>query len=144
MNLTEPNKVEITKICDVRNLYENDKPFIYSTFLLGLYHGNEFFNIMKKNMFMEYYKPIIHKLVENRLIKVVCLKEDPNIVLGYGIMSKDEFTLDWIHVKQKWRNQGIAKLLYPSFLVMYTHFSMVGLKIAKKKNLTFNPFEYGG
>ncbi len=135
---------ELEKICKIRNYENSDESFIVSTFLTGLYHGNEFFNIMDKKIFLRNYRPIIKTILRRREVKMACLREDPDVILGYSILSKDFLVIDWVYVKAKWRKFGIAKLLLPKYPKQYTHFTTLGLILSKKfGNLKFNPFNLG-
>lgn len=147
---------ELDGIYEIRNFRESDRSFILATFLRGLYYGNEFFNIIPKHIFMQNYKRVAEALVNSpkNVIQVACLKEDSDTILGYSILSADFMTVHWVYVKSSetkiagedgkltWRGKGIGKSLLPQFPAYYTHFSSVGLEIAKKfPQCVFNPFQ---
>src|ERR1700679_142902 len=98
---------------DIRDYKESDKNFILATFLRGLYYGDSWFSMVDKDAFMEYYGKIANMiLVHPKVsIKVACLKEDSEVILGYAILSKDNTAVHWAYVKSPWRNKGIAKSL---------------------------------
>lgn len=131
------NKNELVKI---RDFSPSDKNFILATFLRGLFYGESWFSLIDKKIFMEHY----HKVVEYILnkpgisIKIACLSEDADVILGYAIYENDK--LHWTFVKKNWRNIGIAKDLVPSNITTVTHLTKVGLSIIHKKSLQFNPF----
>jgi GNAT superfamily N-acetyltransferase len=89
---------------------------------------------------MHNYHSIVEKLLYARLVKVACLKDDEDTIVGYALMSNDETTLDWVFVKRAWRTIGIAKSLVSSKTTTVTHLTKSGLSISKKKHLQFNPF----
>lgn len=133
---------DIKDICEIRDYAPEDKSFICATFLRGLYYGNEFYNMMPKDVFMNNYKQVIEALLLRNQVKVACLKEDPDVILGYSMLSKDYNTLHWVFVKSAWRKQGIMKLILPDSLSTYTHFTTLGLKLLNKyNNPVFNPFQ---
>lgn len=119
----------------------DDKSFIFSTFLRGLYYGSDFFKEVDKEAFMAHY----HKVLDHVLnqpgtsVEIACLEDAPNVILGY-IIYKDN-RLDWIFVKKAWRGIGIAKRLTPGKINTITHLTTIGKSILKKhKGIKFNPF----
>jgi len=132
---------------DFRGLYDlrlgkpEDRNFILATFLRGLYYGDSWFSLIPKDIFMESYKHIAMALVEKRTIVVACLKEDPDVILGYSICSSDGTTIDWLFVKSAWRGKGIGRSLVPATVTTATHLSALGKTLITKNKVTFNPFK---
>lgn len=135
----------ITGLYKVRSYQEGDKNFVLATFLRGLYYGNDFYGIIPKQIFMENYKVVAETLVNpvRTEIKVACLVEDEDVILGFTVLSKDCSALHWVFVKQVWRKQGIAAALTPKNVTSYSHFSNLGLILLPKfnKHCVFNPFK---
>lgn len=130
----------------IRDYVVADKSFIMATFLRGLYYGDSWFSQIPKKIFMDNYKLIAEALMASPAItvKVACLKEDPDVILGYSILSANFQTIHWVFVKSAWRRQGIAKSLLPQFPTAVTHLSAVGIKLLPKfKDAVFNPFKLG-
>lgn len=128
-------------IYEIRDYRPEDHAFIMSTFLRGLYYGNEFFNIMPKDLFMAYYKLIGEALISKSQVKVACLKDDADIILGYSVLSQDFSVVHWVFIKRAFREQGISKRLLPERPSQFTHFTTMGLEYAKRfENVVFNPF----
>jgi hypothetical protein len=133
-----PNKEDLIAI---RPYKEEDKNFILATFLRGVYYGDSWFSLIPKNIFMAHY----HIFAENLIarpgvsIRIACLKEDPEVILGYSISKGD--AIDWVFVKNAWRGIGIAKSLVPDGVKFVTHLTKSGLAIIKKHpEVQFNPF----
>lgn len=127
----------------IRDANDNDHNFVLATFLRGLYYGDSWFSLIPKDIFMVNYKHIAQSLVKSPkvTIKVACLKEDVNVILGYVMMSKDEKTVHWIFIKSVWRKRGIGKSLWPSSASSVSHLSALGKNLMSKvPNLVFNPF----
>lgn len=127
----------------IRDSVDADTSFIMATFLRGLYYGDSWFSLIPKDIFMQNYKTIANALIlsPNVVIKIACLKEDPNVILGYSILSADSQVVHWTFVKSAWRKQGIAKALVPQYPVFITHLSDLGRKLMSKYPTTkFNPF----
>ncbi len=128
---------------DIRPGNENDKNFILATFLRGLYYGESHYSLIPKQVFMDNYKIVAENILNNskNIVMVACLKEDPNVILGYSILSADPVTIHWVYVKSIWRNKGIAKSLLPADPTAVTHLSKLGLSLMTKfKDIVFNPF----
>lgn len=137
----------------VRDAEPTDTSFIMATFLRGLYHGDseegphvilKFISIMPRKVFMDNYKHVAMKLISspNTVIKVACLIEDPDVILGYSILSSDFQTIHWVYVKSIWRLKGIGKSLIPAYATTASHISHLGRKLMiKYKDMIFNPFK---
>lgn len=120
-----------------------DESFLYSTFLKGLYYGDSWFRLIEKDVFMKNYHRIISALLAspNTTVKIACLKEDHDTIVGYSIMNVNQKTLHYVFTKPVWRTIGVAKMLVPVTVETVTHMTKVGLGIIKKHpNLKFNPF----
>lgn len=121
---------------------EADKNFILATFLRGLYYGNYWWNDVPKQIFMDNYKIVAEELLQQSMVKVACLKEDSDIILGYSILSTDFQVIHWVFVKSSWRQKGIAKNLLPKYPSAVTHLTKLGLKLLSKyENTVYNPFK---
>lgn len=125
-----------------RGLLLEDKNFIMSTILKGIYYGDSAFSHMKKQTFMKKYHPILESLlIKNALnVKIACLKEDVNVILGYVILDNDPSVLHWAFCKKSWRGIGIIKDLVPSTIKSVTHLTKTGLSIVKSKSYEYDPF----
>lgn len=111
-----------------RSYEPGDESFIKSTWLRGLYYGNEWFKKIEKKTFFDKYKVVVDHLLKNSEVKVACLENDPEVIVGYRV-SKDD-TLHWVYVKLSWRNLGVGKALLPAGIKRVTHLTD---KAAKKK-----------
>ncbi len=123
-----------------RTFVPDDRNLILATFLRGLYYGESWFSLIDKNVFMNHYNKIVNAILDspNIEIKIACLREDANTVLGYAIYSKD--ALHWVFVKKQWRGIGLARDLVPATIKTVTHLTKLGVSILHKKSLAFNPF----
>ncbi len=134
---------EFAGLYDMRDYKPEDKNFILATFLRGLYYGDSWFSQIPKDIFMANYKYIAEKLIEdnNTVIKVACLTDDPDVILGYSILGASYQTVHWVYVKANWRKKGIGKSLVPTNLAVATHLSELGRELLTKyKGAIFNPF----
>lgn len=134
----------------IRAYRPTDKNFILATFLKGLYYGfgednppNIWGHAVGKDLFMDNYKKVAVALLESPRVTVAiaCLPEDPDVILGYSILSSDGVKLHWLFTKSVWRKRGIARSLTPKSVTEFTHLSALGKTLLPKlNNPTFNPF----
>lgn len=122
-----------------RDYIEEDYNFIMSTWLKGLRYGNDFFKSVASKPYFESYHGAIDKLLGSSdvRIQVSCLKEDPSVILGYSIARGE--VLDWVYVKQDWRQIGIARSLVPEGVTTVSHWTTLGKK-CMPKTWKINPF----
>lgn len=128
----------------VRDYMPEDRNFILATWLRGLYYGDSWFKEIPKNLFMEAYHAFLERLLTKPgvFVRVVCLKDDPEVIFGYAVLADEGETVHWVFCKSNWRKQGLAKRLVPEKAKVVTHLTRVGLAILKKRpNLLFNPFK---
>lgn len=128
---------------------ETDKGFVFSTFLDGLYYGNDFFNSIDKQIYYKSYGEVLEALLAKTSVNVVMavLNDDEDVILGYAILDNEgivepnsTFKLHYSFVKKMWRNKGIHRMLTRVPISTVTHVTKPGLAIARKRGWIFNPF----
>lgn len=127
----------------VRDKITEDQKFIHNTWLIALYHGNDWFKEIDFNVFNSNYEKVINGIIAKPSvqIKIACLKEQPDVILAYAVYEGD--ILHWAYCKEAWRGIGIAKDLIPlKDITTVTHLSKIGRAIRKYNypHLKFNPF----
>lgn len=130
---------------EIRDFRISDTSFVMATFLRGLYYGDSWFSLIPKQVFMESYKPVGEAFLTSpkAKIKIACLQEDQDVILGYSILSTDNNTIIWVFVKKTWRLQGLAKALTPSNPKAVMHLTDLGRRLLTKlPNTIFNPFTF--
>jgi GNAT superfamily N-acetyltransferase len=128
---------------EVRAARPEDLNFIRATFLKGLYHGDTWFSLIPKSIFMEHYHPVIERLIATNDVWVACLADAPDVIIGYSIVSKDFTTIHWVFVKKGWRKMGIARSIVPRYPEAVTHLTPLGKTLMTKfENCVFNPFRF--
>lgn len=132
-----------TDLFTIRKGLDTDLPFVLATWLRGAYYGNSWFQEIDKAAFMAFYHGFLERLLRSPGVElnVACLKDDPDVILGYSVtrMAQDLVILDWVFVKTAWRRIGIAKALTPGNLTTVTHLTKIGKSI-KPKTVKFYPF----
>jgi hypothetical protein len=133
----------------VRDYVPGDHSFVMATWLRGLYYGDSWFSAIPKSIFMANYHAALERLLSGpSRVRIACLKDSPDVILGYVVTRKMAIgtevidVLDWVFVKAAWRRIGIAKLLVPQTTRACTHLTRSGLAIMKAKmpQVVFNPF----
>ncbi len=120
-----------------------DHNLILATFLRGLFYGDSWFSQIPKDIFMNNYKLVIQAIINNpnSVIKIACLPDDPDVILGYSVLSGDYKTIHWVYVKSAWRKKGIGRSLVPQHAEYVSHLTELGKNLLNKiNNPKFNPF----
>lgn len=137
------NMITFEGLYDIRDIKDEDKNLILATFLRGLYYGDSWFSEIPKEVFMDNYQKVGEALLrsDNVIIKIACLKEEPDVILGYSILSADYQVIHWVYVKTRWRKRGIARSLTPRYPKAVTHLTKLGKELLTKlQGTVFNPF----
>ena len=123
----------------VRKSKEEDKAFIYSTMLRGLYYGCDYFTSIDKQAFFANYPRVLDRLLDVADVSIACLADDEDVIVGFSITRPN--IIDYCFVKTPFRKQGVAKLLLGGAVFSYTtHLTKPGAAIARKMELKHNPF----
>jgi hypothetical protein len=126
----------------IRSAEKTDKDFVMSTWLKGNYWGSDYFKAMDQDEYFKEYGKNIQRLLDKPGTKVdaAVLEDAPDVVIGY-IVYNDQ-ALYWSYVKRDYRKNGILNSLFQNMdFVSFVGNTPVGLAIAKKKKLKFNPMK---
>ncbi len=124
-------------LVSIRGPRPDDVSFIYASWLRGLYYGDTWFGEIPKDVFMANYHRVLEAILTKADVRVACLKDDPDVILGYSVAYGP--ILHWIFVKSAWRNIGIGKSLTDFKIEAATHLTKVGRSL-KPKDCVYNPF----
>lgn len=126
----------------IRPYRHEDRNFIMSTCLRGLYYGNVYLREIPKDVFMNCFHKVLDIILTNpaSTINVACLSDDQNVILGYSVFRGQ--SLDWVFVKSAWRKIGIGRRLIPKNTTSYSQATKNGMSFFKSKlpSITYNPF----
>ena len=129
-------KPEVEKLILVRPGVDTDHNFIFATWLRGLYYGCAFYRQTEKQKFMEVYSRVVQNVLfkPGVELKIVCLKEDHDTIIGYSITEEvaDLNILHWVFIKPEWRKCGVSKALIPETTNVVTHIVDSMLKIKRE------------
>lgn len=118
----------------IRDCLESDFPFIYATWKRGFRFGNQLTSWWDQDDYFDHYNKVT-ELILNRPdthIKVACLADDPETVLGYAIFGEPKI-IHYVHVKEAFRRFGIANALLPKDITRATFMTPAGWAIFHKK-----------
>ncbi len=135
--------VSKSDLVTIRDAVDADRDFIFATWLRGLRYGNDWFEAIDSIAYFQIYHAALERALDNsnNSIKVACLKDDPEVILGYAVYAGNR--VDFVFVKKAWRSIGIAKSLIPVTMDTVTHLTKVGVSILKKHpKVKFNPFAF--
>lgn len=120
----------------------SDEAFISLHWLKSLRADNDFFRLIPRELYYKKYREIIQLLLSRSEAKIACLKEDPDVILGFSVTKGDQ--VHWLYVKEDWRTIGIGRDLLPVPFKSYSHISHLGIQLLQSKfakvPLIFNPF----
>lgn len=143
INLEELKKIIEIKTQTKQEGFESFEKIIYSTWLKGLYYGNDWFKEMPSKIYFKHYHKVIERILNRPhvVIRFAYLKEDQDIIVSYAVLEKafGSNILHWVFTKSAWRKFGIAKLLLSEKIDYYTSLTKIGKNI-KPIEWEFNPF----
>lgn len=122
--------------------FESDSSLIYDSWKKQVWFENH-----KKD---EYIDPVFSRKLTKKIksilesntsrIRMACLKDDPNHIVGYSVMSSS--TIEFVYVKIDFRKQGIATILVKGFMNSVEPSTKIGAAIAKTHDITIKENEY--
>lgn len=111
---------------------EDDQAFIYTTWRNGVYYSQKH---LRQEDAKEVFKTLtaqIKETLKSANVRIACLEDTPSAIIGYCIFTDKH--LDWVYVKEGFRNNGIATLLVPKDIESVTPtLTKVGQAILEKK-----------
>tara|TARA_R100000656_G_C3887637_1_gene115846 strand:- start:72 stop:533 length:462 start_codon:yes stop_codon:yes gene_type:complete len=131
----------------LRTLTEEDKPFIFNSWLKS-YRFSHFGEKITNTIYFEDHHKIIENILKNAQVVVACNEKDPSQVYGYVVGGDEEgiLVLHFIYVKHTFRNMGMGKTLLDAMghdkekAGVYTHHTRMADKLAAKYNLVYHPY----
>lgn len=115
---------------------------ILSRWKRSLRYGNDYFKLINQDAYYRSYDTYLQGVLRHpaTAVRFAVLTSDPDIILGFSVCRGN--ILDYVHVQQAQRRQGIARSLVPSGIDTITHLTKTGLTIwgGKYSKWAFNPF----
>lgn len=131
----------------LREANSNDVSFIFNAWLKS-YRSSPYVKFVNQQIYFAGQHKLIENLIKVCKVIIACNPEDSEQIYGFMVAEKIESILciHYIYVKQPFRALGIGKLLLNSVKhdinnpCIYTHFTVVGGKLAEKYNIYFHPY----
>lgn len=118
----------------IRPYITDDAAFVYSTWRNSLWYDKKRDSCGSDSFYRTATKKIKHLIkMPGVEIKIACLSDDHNHILGCSVKTNN--CLEWVYVKEDYRNEGIAKLLCYPFKEITKPSTKIGAAIAKNKGL---------
>jgi|688.fasta_scaffold858875_1 hypothetical protein len=92
------------QLIDIRDHKKDDEPFLFSTYLKNNWYDKTNSTTLKKATWMNLQHGRLEKVLDKQKIKIACLKEDPDVILGY---SFQDGSAPFVYVKLAWRNNQL-------------------------------------
>lgn len=138
----DPNDLQPDQVKIVIRLFNQDKDqaFIYATWRNQAYYS-ALIRPEDPSSFFRQASHNIKKILETANVRVACLYDSPDTIIGYAVYTLDH--LNWIYVKDDYREMGIGTMLWPQEIKSVTcYLTKIGAKIADKKNLILKENKY--
>lgn len=90
--------------------HDTDAGFVFSTWPKGAYYGAIDPIYKSKRVFFNEMYDHVQVMLETAHVMIACLSEASDTIIGYAIRSED--VLEWVYVKEDFRKQGVAILLW--------------------------------
>jgi GNAT superfamily N-acetyltransferase len=131
----------------LRPATEEDIGFIFNSWLKSYKFSLFAKNITNTIYYAEHHK-VIEKLLKNHQTIIACNNDDISQIYGFinaGFVD-GIFCLNYIYVKQPFRNLGVGKTLLNSFdhdpsnASVVTHWTRMAERLAPKYNMVYHPY----
>lgn len=132
----------------LRAMIEDDERFIFTTWI-KVFHEVPPINFCISSVYLPRQREVIGTLLETANVLVACQPEEPDSILGYIVYEfvADILVVHWMHVKDPWRNQTLAKTIlqsiYPevgTYPIVCTHNFKSYTKMRHNYKLTYDPY----
>lgn len=131
----------------LRKATQEDVGFIFNSWLKSYKYSLFAKGITNTIYFSEHHKIVENLLKQNETI-IACNDNDPSQIFGFINAGRVDgiLAINYMYVKQPFRNLGIGKTLLNSFehdastAAIYTHHTRMSEKLAAKYNLVYHPY----
>jgi len=131
----------------LRKATQEDVGFIFNAWLKS-FKSSLFAKSVPSTIYFAEHHKLIERLLKNQETIIACNHNDTSQIYGFVNAGKVEgiFCVNYIYVKQSFRNLGIAKSLINSFehdastAAIYTHSTRMSDKLASKFNFVYHPY----
>lgn len=134
----------------IRKSTDADFNFIISSWLKTYKYSGPHVRKMLDRIYYEAYEPIVKDLIKRSDIYVACLREDPDVIVGYLALerSQDKDVIHFCLIKDLWQKMGVATYLahaaQPKEITYFTHWTNPIESIVNKIPYLYQPFLISG
>jgi hypothetical protein len=143
--LEAPPKPMLDKI-RIRAMQPSDFNYVINSWLKTFKYTGPSVQRIRDYEYYQSYEPIVKSLIKRSDVFIACLREEPEIIIGYLAIERQQ-DLDLIHfvqVKNLWQNIGIGRYLlqaaHPQLITYFTHWTNPVDSLVNKFNFTYNPY----
>ena len=93
-----------------------DQDIIEASWIDTMRHASPHTRGIPSDVFKPHQRQVIRRLVPRCAVLIACLKDDPEVVLGYCVheLRDDRPVVHFVYVKERFRGAGIATALVAS------------------------------
>ena len=92
------------QLIEIRDHVKSDEAFLFSTYLKNNWYDKTNSTTLKKATWMGLQHKRLEKVLETQVVKIACLKEDPDVILGYAFQDAGK---PFVYVKLAWRADNL-------------------------------------
>ena len=85
----------------IRDAEPSDHAFLFATYLKNNWYDQTQSTTLKKHTWMALQHRRLEKVLNTKPVKIACLSEDPEVILGYAFKDGDK---PFSYVKLAWRS----------------------------------------
>ena len=89
----------------IRDAEPDDHPFLFSTYLKNYWYSKTQGTTLKKHTWMALQHKRLEKVLETQKVKVACLSESPDVILGYAFQDGEK---PFSYLKLAWRDPKLS------------------------------------
>ena len=121
-----------------------DEACIYSTWRNSSYYSGDWGE--NGRPYDKYYFKAqtitIKEILKNAKVRIACMSDDPMTIIGYSVYTDKH--LDFVYVKDDYRNKGIGRMLVPlNIQTVNAQLTKIGKAIVEKKKLKIKENQNG-
>lgn len=134
----------------LRPATSEDMPFFYSATLQSHFYSSPSCSNVLPSIYYPEHKKTLQRLLERPSIflTIACLKDDPQVILGFMLSEARENVLHYMYVKRAFRRFGVARELMKALGIELrranvSHWTddMADIQRTKRyPELTYNPY----
>ena len=133
----------------IRPAQENDKPFIYSSWLRHYKNRSYFAKRIRTSIYYKWHHLVVEKILDRPTTKVLIAHPpgEPEVILGFMVLEDqgDGSVIHFCYIKPQFKRMGIARKLFKDFdlkePIFFTHWTFdLDELIHKIPNLIYDPY----